>query len=86
MNIPEFVNIPPGGLEQIDAPATEFYRMFNMAIDLMKKNRFAEAVAAWRKALELDPDDGKAHFNLGFSLSETGDVRGAVVEYRRPAN
>ena len=83
VNLPEFVNVPPGGLEKIDPQATEFYRMFNTAIATMKKNRFDQAVEQWRKALAMDPDDGKAHFNLGFSLSETGDLRGAIVEYRR---
>jgi len=82
-NIPEFVNIPKGGLERIDAPATEFYRLFNVAMDLMKKNQFAEAVTAWRQALELDPDDGKAHFNLASALSETGDLGAAAAEYTR---
>ena len=82
-NIPEFVNIPRGGLERIDAPATEFYRLFNVAIDLMKKNRFGEAIPEWRKALELDPDDGKAHFNLAYALSEGGDLGAAIAEYTK---
>jgi Flp pilus assembly protein TadD len=82
-NIPEFMNIPRGGLERIEAPATEFYRLFNVALDLMKNNRFGEAIPEWRKAMDLDSDDDKAHFNLGFALSETGDLRGAVVEYRK---
>ncbi len=82
-NIPEFVNISKGGLERIDAPATEFYRLFNVALEMMKNNRFGEAIPAWRKALDLDSDDDRAHFNLGFSLSETGDLRGAIAEYRK---
>ncbi|HTQ56052.1 MAG TPA: tetratricopeptide repeat protein [Bryobacteraceae bacterium] len=82
-NIPEFVNIPKGGLERIDAPATEFYRLFNVAIDLMKHNKFGDAVPAWRNALALDADDGKAHFNLGYALSATGDLSGAITEYRK---
>ena len=82
-NIPEFVNIPKGGLERIDAPATEFYRVFNVAIDLMKKNRFGEAIPQWRTAVELDPEDGKAHFNLAYALSETGDWSGAAAEYNK---
>jgi Flp pilus assembly protein TadD len=82
-NIPEFLNIPRGGLERIEAPATDFYRLFNVALDLMKNNRFGDAVPEWRKALALDSDDDKAHFNLGFALSETGDLRGAVAEYRK---
>jgi Flp pilus assembly protein TadD len=82
-NIPEFMNIPKGGLERIEAPATEFYRLFNVALDLMKNNRFGDALPQWRKAMELDSEDDKAHFNLGFTLSETGDLPGAVVEYRK---
>jgi len=82
-NIPEFMNIPRGGLERIEAPATDFYRLFNVALDLMKNNRFADAVVEWRKAMDLDSDDDKAHFNLGFALSETGDLPGAIAEYRR---
>ena len=84
-NIPEFVNIPKGGLERIDAPATEFYRLSTVAMDLMKKNRFPEAIAEWRKALDLDPDDGKAHFNLAYALSEGGDLAAAVAEYIKAA-
>ncbi|MGA2133713.1 MAG: tetratricopeptide repeat protein [Bryobacteraceae bacterium] len=84
-NIPEFINIPKGDLTRIEAPATEFYRLFNVALDLMKHNRYAEAVPAWRNALALDADDGKAHFNLGYALSENGDVGAAVPEYQKAA-
>jgi Flp pilus assembly protein TadD len=84
-NIPEFVNIPKGGLERIEAPATDFYRLFNTAIDLMKRNRFADAVATWRRAMALEDDDAKAHYNLGYALSETGDLPAAIREYRRSA-
>lgn len=84
-NIPEFVNIPKGGLERIEAPATEFYRRFNVALELMKKKQFVEAIPAWRDALTLDAEDGKAHFNLGYALSETGDLEGAVGEYQKAA-
>jgi Flp pilus assembly protein TadD len=83
VNLPEFVNIARGGLEKIDPQASQFYKMFNAAIATMHDNRFADAAAQWRKALELDPNDGKAHFNLGFSLSETGDLPGAIAEYRK---
>ena len=83
VNIPEFVNIPPGGMENIDAPATEFYRMFNTAIDLMKKNRLAEAIAEWRKALDADPEDAKAHFNLAYAFDERGEFAEAAAEYRK---
>ena len=83
VNLPEFANIPRGGLEKIDPVATEFYKMENVAIELMKKNKFGEAIPVWRKALELDPGDGKAHFNLGYSLNQNGELREAIAEYRK---
>ncbi len=85
VNIPEFANIPKGGLERIDAPVTEFYRIFTLAYDTMKKNQFAEAIPLWRKALLLDPDDGKAHYNLAVSLTRTGHPASALPEYRKAA-
>jgi Flp pilus assembly protein TadD len=83
VNLPEFANIPRGGLEEIDPAATKVYAMENEALELMKRSQFAEAIPEWRKALEGDPDDGEAHFNLGYSLSQTGDPRGALAEYRK---
>src|SRR5271157_1483696 len=83
VNLPEFANIPKGGLEKIDPLATEFYRMENQAIELMTKNQFGEAIAVWRNALEMDPSDGKAHLNLGYSLGQTGRLREALAEYRK---
>ena len=44
VNIPEFMNIGPDGLDRIDAPATEFYRVFNIAADLSEKRQFEAAV------------------------------------------
>ena len=83
VNLPEFANIPKGGLEKIDPLATEFYRMENQAIELMTKNQFGEAITVWRNALEMDPGDGKAHLNLGYSLGQTGRLREALAEYRK---
>jgi Flp pilus assembly protein TadD len=83
VNIPEFMNVGPDALDRIDAPATEFYREFNIAADLSEKHQFAEAIPVWRKAVELNPDDPRAHNNLGAALVETGKQDEAMVEYRR---
>jgi Flp pilus assembly protein TadD len=83
VNIPEFINIAPDGLERIDAPAAEFYRLFDVAIQLAQKKQFDAAVPAWRKALDLSPDDARAHNNLGVALAENGKIDEAVAEYRR---
>jgi Flp pilus assembly protein TadD len=83
VNIPEFVNIPPGGLDHIDAPATDFYKLFDFAVAFSEKKQFGEAVPAWRKALALDPNDPRAHDNLGVALAETGQLDEAIAEYRK---
>jgi tetratricopeptide (TPR) repeat protein len=83
VNIPEFVNIPPGGLLKIDAPVTEYYRVLDAASDLLKKNQYAAAAVEWSKALELEPDEAPAHNNLGLALVETGKVREGMEHYRK---
>lgn len=72
INIPEFVNIRKGGMEKIDTPAVEFYRLYDLAYELTEKGRVEEAVAAWLNALELEPKDGKALNNLGGLLMRQG--------------
>ena len=83
VNLPEFANIPKGGLEKIDPAANEFYRMENTAIDLMTNKQFAGAVPVWRNALERDPSDGRAHLNLAYSLGQIGQPHEALAEYRK---
>jgi hypothetical protein len=74
VNIPEFVNIPPDGMMKIDVPAAESYRLFDVASDLTAKGQLEAAIAAWKKVLELDPRNAKAHHNLGNALMWQGDL------------
>jgi len=83
VNLPEFANIPKGGLEKIDPVATEFYRVQSSVLELMQAGKFSEAVTLSRQSLELDPDDGHAHLNLAYSLGQTGHSREAMAEYRK---
>ena len=83
VNIPEFVNVARGGLERIDTPATDFYRMFDAAVQLSDKKQYDAAVPAWEKAVSLDPDDARAHNNLGIALAGAGKMSDAVEEYRK---
>ncbi|NWF84473.1 MAG: tetratricopeptide repeat protein [Bryobacteraceae bacterium] len=82
-NIPEFVNIPRGGMLAIDAPAAEFYRLYDLAYELGEKGRAPEAVAAWREALKLEPKDAKALNNLGGLLLKQGRLDEAVEYFRQ---
>jgi tetratricopeptide (TPR) repeat protein len=83
VNIPEFVNVPEGGLLKIDAPAAEFYRLFNRAAALSEKGRFADAVPAWRRALDMNPDDDRAQTSLGAALASTGRPGDAIPHFER---
>jgi len=81
VNIPEFVNIPPGGMAKIDLPAAEFYRLFDLAAELAAKGQDEAAIAAWKKALEVNPDDPFANNNLGLHLMAKGQLDDAIPHF-----
>jgi tetratricopeptide (TPR) repeat protein len=83
VNIPEFVNIAQDGLEHIDVPAAEFYRLFDSAWNLAEKGRFDESIVQWKLALSITPGDAKAHNNLGRALAGRGELDQAVVHWQR---
>jgi Flp pilus assembly protein TadD len=83
VNIPEFVYIPQGGVLTMDAPATEFYRLYDSAWDLTEKGQVDAAIAEWTRALALDPDDAKARNNFAGLLLKAGRLDEAVTHLRR---
>ena len=83
MNIPEFVNIPPDGMQKIDVPATEFYRRYNVAWELARKGEYEAALAEWKKALELSPGEASIYLNLGVTLARMGRPEEAIVQYKK---
>jgi tetratricopeptide (TPR) repeat protein len=83
VNIPEFVNIPPDGLMKIESPATEFYRLSDLALELGQQGHHEEAVQEWRRALALQPDDAGAEGNLGVALAKTHQGREAVIHLEK---
>ncbi|MBZ5583663.1 MAG: tetratricopeptide repeat protein [Acidobacteriia bacterium] len=83
VNLPEFVNIPPGGLLSIAVPAAEFYALFDHALELEREGRHEAAVAEWKKALALDPGNAKAHTNLGIALAQAGAEEAAMTHFRQ---
>jgi tetratricopeptide (TPR) repeat protein len=83
VNIPEFVNLGPEGLDHIDTPAIDFYREFDAAQQLQDERKFADAVPAWKLAAAKDPDDPRPYNNLGVALAATGKTTEAIEEYRK---
>ncbi|WP_321477420.1 tetratricopeptide repeat protein [uncultured Paludibaculum sp.] len=83
VNIPEFANIPKDGLLHIDAPAAEFYRLYDLAYELTEKGQTEAAIAEWQHALQVDPNDASARNNLGGILLRRGRLDAAEGEFRR---
>jgi len=69
VNLPEFVNIPQDGLMSVTSPATEFYKLTDDALDLMKLKQYDAAVPIWQQALKLEPEDPQSLNELGVSLA-----------------
>ena len=42
------------------------------ALDMYERGKWADAEVELRKALEIDPDQGDWHFNLGLTLERVG--------------
>ena len=83
VNIPEFVNIPADLIETMSAPATEFYRLFNIAMDDQGKGALEKCIAEWKTALEMSPDEPRALYNLGVALSDSKRYEDALVPLRK---
>jgi tetratricopeptide (TPR) repeat protein len=66
-------------LEGLDDAVTHY----NLALLLATTGRLDEAVAAYRKALERDPQNSNARVNLAAALARRGDVADAIVELER---
>jgi tetratricopeptide (TPR) repeat protein len=56
---------------------------YNLGISLVRSMRPAEATIALRRAVALAPDNVNAQCTLADQIKATGDVAGAVAEYRR---
>lgn len=83
VNIPEFVNVPMDGWLKIEAPATEFYRLSDAALDLLTQREYDKAVEQFNKALEMEPEDTSALNNLGAAYSEAGNFERAFPYFRK---
>jgi tetratricopeptide (TPR) repeat protein len=82
VNLPEFVNMDPRGIEHIDTPAVDFYAQFDLASELSNKGAFAEAAEEWKKALALEPDDVRSHFGYGETLLRLNRPDDGIAQLR----
>jgi tetratricopeptide (TPR) repeat protein len=83
VNIPEFVNMPPSGIEHIDTPAVDFYKQYDVAADLAKKGQYAAAIPEWARAIAMSPEDARARNNFGQTLAHAGKTDEAIAQLRK---
>jgi len=72
-----------GDLDLVRADRAALARR-HMAIGktLHDKGDIEAAIAEYRTAVRLSPDDAATHLRLGLALRDKGDVEGAIVSYR----
>ena len=54
---------------------------YNRGVRLQGEGRLPAAVRAYREAIDDDPEDARAHYNLGTVYQEIGDARKAKAAY-----
>jgi tetratricopeptide (TPR) repeat protein len=83
VNIPEFVNMDPAGIDHIDTPAVDFYKQYDVAAELARKGQYQAAIPEWEKAITMSPADARAHNNFGQTLVHAGKNDAAIAEFRK---
>jgi len=74
VNLPEFVNIAGDGIEEIQVPAVELYKLIDEATQLGEKGENDKALAIWKKAAATEPENAKVQNGLGISLYIHGET------------
>ena len=64
-------------------PANASVTWYNIGAIAKNNDKNADAVKAFKKAVELDPKYAQAHRELGYALVQQGDFAGAVAELKQ---
>ncbi|HVX15359.1 MAG TPA: tetratricopeptide repeat protein [Pirellulales bacterium] len=79
----DFVMGSPGEAEVVVLGGKTAEAWFEEGLELEDRERPAEAVAAYREAIRLAPDDPVLHFNLGNALLACHETDEAAEQFRR---
>ncbi len=83
VNIPEFVNIPQGGLVAISTPAVDVYKKIDHVAELENRGQIDAAIAGWKELLATHPGEARIHNNLGTALTRAGRPAEAIPEFEK---
>jgi tetratricopeptide (TPR) repeat protein len=67
----------------VGSATTHVLALFNRGNALEELGFFAEAIADWASAVDLEPDFGDAHYNLARALSRDGRRREALRHWTK---
>ena len=62
----------------------DFLSYFNLGYVLVKLERYEEALEAFQRCLQLEPDDSATHYEIGFIHFSQGEFRAALDHLQRP--
>jgi Flp pilus assembly protein TadD len=82
-NIPEFVKLPGDAIADIREQFLNSYSFLRAGLANEHTGDHAGAERAYRRGLEIVPDDAELRNALGWTLFQGGNTADAVVEYRR---
>jgi len=83
VNIPEFVNIAPDGIENIQVPAVDYRRHLDQGVELIRGRNWQKALAELEQARELKSDYAITYEAIGYSLSEQGEIKKAIEYFNK---
>ena len=84
-NIPEFVNLSPDALARIDPQFLNDYSFERAGNEFYRAGDPDPAIAKYRQALELNPQNANAHQRLGFLLYNVKHLFGEGLDHTRKA-
>jgi superkiller protein 3 len=65
------------------AAVTEAVKRNNVGADFLKQNQLEEAIAEFRRAVEVDPSYVAAHFNLAYAYERAQRFDEAIAQYKQ---
>ncbi|MFM8410908.1 MAG: tetratricopeptide repeat protein [Alphaproteobacteria bacterium] len=82
-NIPEFVRLPGDAIADIRERFLDPYSFLRAGLANQRTGDHAGAERAFRRGLEIAPDDAEIRNSLGWTLFQSGRSAEAVAEYER---
>jgi GT2 family glycosyltransferase/Flp pilus assembly protein TadD len=71
------------GKKKLEERGGDFLSLYELAVQAGELGAFEEAVELWQKCIELQPENSKAHFNLGYAYLKLGRYEEALLASAR---